>query len=260
MPTPQPIYTADNCQVAYQLNWGLTTNWRQPPGTDQWLDELTSATEQDHVRILKHRFANPTTSQFLISTQPQIVPTLIPARIKGRLQHLIRERFPKAFQRNYLLRSIGSTRGDKLDAYLASQPERHRMADPRVQTRLQRYQIHNPQVDLSAARFSEHAKYWYNLHVVFVNEDRLMEVRDEVLSSLREMVLKASTMKRHLLSRAAILPDHVHLTLGCSLGESPLEVGLSYMNNLAWACGMKRVFQRSLFLGTFGEYDLGAIR
>jgi hypothetical protein len=35
---------------------------------------------------------------------------------------------------------------------------------------------------------------------------------------------------------------------------------LSYMNNAAFAQGMKAVFMPSCYLGTFGEYDLGVIR
>jgi hypothetical protein len=49
------------------------------------------------------------------------------------------------------------------------------------------------------------------------------------------------------------------MTLGCSLEESPEGVVLSYMNNLAYALGMRRVFTFSYFVGTFGEYDLGVI-
>jgi len=42
--------------------------------------------------------------------------------------------------------------------------------------------------------------------------------------------------------------------------ESPLEVAVGYLNNLAYAQGMKRVYQYGFYVGTFGEYDLGAIR
>ena len=74
------------------------------------------------------------------------------------------------------------------------------------------------------------------------------------------MLLRVSRAKEHLLFRAAVLPDHVHLMIGCGINESPLDVGLSYLNNLAFVCGMRPVFKFSLFLGTFGEYDLGSIR
>ena len=106
------------------------------------------------------------------------------------------------------------------------------MADPRVQERLERYQIFRPEVDLSQPRRTSHAEYWYNLHIVMVNDERYMEIRDEVLTGLRAMILRASDAKGHSLSRAGIVPDHIHLTLGCSLEESPEAVVLSYMNNL----------------------------
>jgi hypothetical protein len=56
------------------------------------------------------------------------------------------------------------------------------------------------------------------------------------------------------------LSDHVHLTLGCAIGESPEAVGLTYLNNLACAHGMQALFRHSYYVGTFGEYDLEAIR
>lgn len=56
------------------------------------------------------------------------------------------------------------------------------------------------------------------------------------------------------------LPDHLHLTMGCPIGRSPEQVALAYMNNCAYACGMKAVFQFSYFVGTIGEYDRGAVR
>ncbi len=194
-----------------------------------------------------------------MSTQPHVVPINIPARVKGRLQYLIRGQTPKAFDRNYTLRSIGSTKRDKLEAYIETQPEHHPMADPRVQARLADYQIVRPDVDLSKARHTTHGKYWCNLHVVFKNDGRWREIRDDVLRSQRDMLLRVSRSKGDLLSRAGIVPDHVHLTLGCHLEETPLDIALGYMNNLAYAQGMRPVFRFSSFAGTFGEYDLGAV-
>ena len=133
------------------------------------------------------------------------------------------------------------------------------MADDRVEQRLKEFQIHRPDVDLSEPRRTTHAQYWHNLHVVLVNDGRYMEVRDEVLDLVHHMILDVSAAKGHLLSRAAIVPDHIHLTLGCGLNESPEEVVLSYMNNLAHVCGLKEVFNYSYYVGTFSEYDIGVI-
>jgi hypothetical protein len=49
------------------------------------------------------------------------------------------------------------------------------------------------------------------------------------------------------------------MTLGTSPCESPLDVALAYLNNLAYTQGMRPVYRHSCFLGTFGEYDLGAV-
>jgi len=113
----EPIYTAENVTPAYQLNWGLTVFWRQPPIPDhEWLKKLQAATEPDGVRILKRR-----------------------------------------------------------------------------------------------------------------------------------------------LSRVGLLPDHIHLTLGCPIDQSPETIAISFLNNCAYAVGMKPVFQFGYYVGTIGEYDRGAV-
>ena len=255
-----PIYTAENCQnPAYQLNWSYSLFWHVAPKDTSWLQPLKVATEPDGIRVLEHDFAKPTVSQFLISSRPEVSPQLIAQRVKGRLQHLIRAEMPSAFQRNYSLRSLGSANRETIDEYVCNQLEHHPCADPRVTERLQQFQIHNSHVDLSQPSQTSHAIYWFNLHLVLVNDGRYREIRDEPLNTLRNMIVKVSASKGHSLSRAAILPDHVHLTLRCLIDESPQEVALSYLNNLAYSQGMTQVFRFGYYAGTFGEYDLGVI-
>ena len=254
-----PLYTEQNCKAAYQLQWALSLFWRNPQEDVSWLDALREAVEPDGVRVRSHRFAGERTSQFHLSTTPAVAPTQFARSVKGRLQYLIRGRVPKAFQRNYGFRSVGTVKREVIESYVQDQLGHHRMADERVQERLAKYQIVQPEVDLTLPRQSAHARYWYNLHVVFVTEARWMEIRDETLRGLRTMILNAARKRNHLLSRAGIIPDHVHLVLGCTLEESPEEVALSYMNNLAYACGMKPVFRSSYYVGTFGEYDTGVL-
>ncbi|MEO1983512.1 MAG: hypothetical protein ABGZ24_23625, partial [Fuerstiella sp.] len=120
-----PIYTAENVTTAYQLNWSLSVFWRRPPANEDWLAELKAICEPDGVRILSHRFATSDCSLFFLSTRPEIRPSEVPRAIKGRLQHLVREQTPRAFQRNYDLHSIGSTQLDKAEAYVATQLQNH---------------------------------------------------------------------------------------------------------------------------------------
>ena len=256
----EPIYTPKNVVPAYQLNWGLTIYWRDHPVPDaEWLNPLLAATEPDGVRVLKHRITEGSTSQFFVSTKPHISPSRMIRSVKGRLQYLIRLRQPKAFQRNYAVRSIGAATRTVVEGYVARQLARHPMADPRVQDQLQQYQKSFPEVDLSQPVTSGHGQYWHNLHLVLVNDHRWMEVRPTIQDKLSRMIDRVSLTHGHRISRVGMLPDHIHLTLGCLVEQSPEDVALSYLNNLAYALGMTPNFEFGYYVGTIGEYDRGAV-
>ena len=86
-----------------------------------------------------------------------------------------------------------------------------------------------------------------------------MEIREEVLERLSTIIERVADKHGDRLSRMAIVPDHIHLTMGCAIERSPEEIALAYLNNGAYACGMKAVFQFGYYVGTFGEYDRGAV-
>ena len=187
---PDPIYTVDNCDnPAYQLNWSYSVFWHKRPKDFSWLDDLKQLSEKDHIRILQHEYREPNISQFLLSTRPRMKPLTMIQRTKGRLQHLIRESVPRAFRRNYGLRSIGSATRQRLAEYLNGQLNHHPMFEPHVNERLSRFRIYDPHVDLSQPRRTSHARYWYNLHVVMVNDQRYMEIREEVLERLQQTIV-----------------------------------------------------------------------
>jgi hypothetical protein len=167
---------------------------------------------------------------------------------------------PKAFRRNYSITSIGSARREAVERYLLEQLGHHGMADPDVQARLEQFQIVQPRVDLSTPEHSAHGLYVYNLHIVLVHDGRGCDVRPEALATTRGMILGVTGKKGYRLSAASILSDHIRLTLGCVPAESPREVALCYMNNIAFAHGMRAIFSSGFYTGTFGEYDLGAVR
>lgn len=256
-----PLYTSVNCSVAYELRWSLAlfATTRLPPSTS-WAKQLGEVVERDDVRLLEHHFREPNVWQFLLSTKPTVAPQAIVKSVKGRLQHHVRDTHPNAFRRNFSLTSIGEARREVVEDYVANQLGHHRMVDPLVQERLAKYQVTATQFDLAQPTFSSHGRYLYNLHIVLVHDARWCDVREERLHATREMVVRVAAKKLHRLSRAGILADHLHLTLGCDFVQSPEEVALAYLNNLAYAHDMKPVFQFGYFVGTFGEYDLGAIR
>ena len=255
-----PLYTSDTCpERAYQLNWSYTLFWHAPPRDEAWLKPLQSATEPDGIRVLQHKLTHPTTSQFLISTTPLISPRLVVQRIKGRLQYILRPRISNAFQRNYALRSVGSANRHAIDAYIASQLEHHPMADPRVADQFREYQFHDETIDLSEPSRTSHAIYWYNLHLVFVNDWRYRDIDPSRNEQRLQVIRRTAAKKGHSLSRIGLLPDHVHFSIRADLEEAPQDIVFGYMNNLAYVVGMKPVLKFSYYVGTFGEYDLKVI-
>jgi len=151
----EPIYTPENVNAAYQLNCSLNifSNSALPP-QNQWLPTLKVATEKDAVRILEFREVSPTAYQFFLSTQPTVSPAQIIKSVKGRLQTIVRSELPKAFKRNYRLESIGEANNDRLQSYVARQPQHHPMSDPRAQQVMQCMQFFDPSVNLAEIRYS----------------------------------------------------------------------------------------------------------
>lgn len=256
----EPIYTADTCpDPAYQLNWAYTLFWREPPADDSWYDSLKAACQPDGIRLLQHDLTQPTVSQFLISTLPSVSPHLIVQRVKGRLQHLLKPHSQKRFQRNYAIRSIGSVNREAIDAYLATQLEHHPMADPRVTEQFREYQFHDPTVNLAQPSRTSHSLYWYNLHLVLVNDRRYRDIDPARNRRRIEVIRQTAAKKEQPLMRIGLLPDHVHFAIRAKLEVAPQDVAFPYMNNLAYAVGMAPVLMHSYFTGTFGEYDLTVI-
>lgn len=256
----EPNYTPDNCRFAFQLLWSFNLYWRSVAIAETWLAPLQAALEADGIRILQHRVTHLHISQFLLSTKPPVTPMLIAQRVKGRLQFLIREQVPLALQRNYCLRSIGATTSNKLHDYVAGQLEHHDVQPPCKRWQLDDLRVVRPNVDLAQPRYTGRAKYWYNLHLVVerVSGSPVWGVAE--LAMLRTRLIAVASAKRHLLARAAFLPDHVHWLIGCEVGQSPQDIALSYLNNLDHVLGMNSAFRPSAYIGTFGEYDLGALR
>ena len=80
------------------------------------------------------------------------------------------------------------------------------------------------------------------------------------IASRHSTIARTAAKKEHLLAKARILADHIHLIVGCGITESSEDVALAYMNNIAYAQDMRPVLQFGFFAGTFGAYDIGAIR
>ncbi|HEY4259966.1 MAG TPA: hypothetical protein VGM98_07395 [Schlesneria sp.] len=133
------------------------------------------------------------------------------------------------------------------------------MVDDRVTERLEALQFHDAAIEPAAEQIGNYGKYVYGLHVVVENAGHWNEIREDVLHGVREMIVRACSVKGWRLARIGLLSNHIHVLLGCHVTESPESIALSLLNNLAYAQGMKPVFRFGYYVGTFGPYNRGAI-
>lgn len=258
---PSPIYTFETTAYAFQLCWGITLFWRQYSVPDTWLSELKPLCECAGHRILQHRLASDDCSQFLISPDPFATPDEVVRGLKGRLQSLMSSEIPKAFQRNYDIHSVGSTTRSKTEFYVRRQLVHHGVDNVDSEgLELAELQFENPDIDLGRLRFTSHGRYRCNLHVVLRLRNRNSSKQLSMLAVIRDTVRKTADRHHLQLSRLGLLEDHIHLVLGHTPNKSPASVCYSMMNNIAYAFGMQNVLLSSCYVGTIGEYDLGAIR
>jgi REP element-mobilizing transposase RayT len=256
-----PLYTQESCKAAYQLRWSLALFPNQPlPPAAHWLKQLSEATERDDVRVLEHHTLANGTELFLVSTTPKVAPPAIVKSIKGRLQHTMRPLMHVAFRRNFRLTSVGESSLADVEQYVAKQLDHHALADPRTEEALRDFQLVFPSVDLSGPVNSAHGQYAIALHIVLVHAERWRTASTNYLSVTRDAVLAVAERKAHRLSRLALLPDHVHFTVGSDYESGPADIALSYMNNIAYKHEMSRLFMDSYYVGTIGAYNMEAVR
>ncbi|MBM4154535.1 MAG: hypothetical protein FJ221_05845 [Lentisphaerae bacterium] len=256
-------YTGVNVHIPHKLllDW---TGWLSdgvafPAATAAAIESTAPVWAGDGLTLDTFRIAGDLV-QILFATTPDVSPTLLAGRAKGRLQHALRAAgAPVAFSRKVSVRSVGENTRADVEGYLARQVERGEFADPRFRGRMARYTVVRDGVDLAAPSAGGHGRYWYNLHVVLVTADRFRFGAEDILAGVRDAALAAADRGGHALKSVAVMPDHVHLALRGHIERSPREIGVGFQNALAEAVGC-RAWQDGFYAGTFSEYDVSAIR
>lgn len=253
-------YTLEHCTFSAPLCWSVTLFWNEPEPSDEWIVDLAIDLEKDNIRLLKHRFSDLKTSQFLVSTQMASAPSFIVQRLKGRLYYAVKKRKPKPLRGNFAIRSIGKSGRRETEKYVTDQLGHHVMADQRVQAALEELQYHDPTVLLSEPVRSSHGLYWYNLHCVFVHRERWRCVDFEQLRLVQYSILALSRDEGIQLAAAGILTDHIHLLARCYYERSPMDIALRYLNGMVSVWDGKAIYQYGGYVGTVGEYTTHAIQ
>jgi REP element-mobilizing transposase RayT len=261
---PSPLYGAENIEPAYQLRYGWIA-WPAPGSAfpqefDEAVTQAAALWEGDGLRVLERRCCAEM-AQLVLSTTPQVSPVFLAARAKGRVDYALRTADrPVQFSRKLAVRSIGDNHREDVERYIERQVPNARFRDPEFVKRLERYTVANHAVDLSLPTETRSGRYWYNLHVVLVTQERYQRADDEWLGRIFERCLAIAKKKGHAISRISVMPDHIHIAARGNIEHSPEQIAMSFQNNLAYALGQIRVWQPTYYAGTFSEYDMGAVR
>ena len=132
----QPYYEPDSVTPCYKLRYGWvgwpTGGTQFPKEMEHHLSAPAKGWEEDGIRLLETRFS-PERVLMTFSVKPSVAPTLVTARVKGRLQHAFREAgLGVKFSRKLAMQSIGENHREDVEAYIANQIERESWADPRI--------------------------------------------------------------------------------------------------------------------------------
>lgn len=260
----RPLYTAADLHPAFQLRFGWSA-WpsqvfpHSPDETTQ--KKLAQAWERDGMRPLEFNCSEED-FQITFSTSVQVAPVLITGRAKGRLEHEWRTAENKRvrFSRKVALRTVGDCTRATVEAYILNQVASASFADPRFSGLMQRFTRRDPTVDLSQPINTNSGRYWYNLHLVLVTDERHVVVEEGRLSLISECSFQIARRNGYRISVLSVMPDHLHAALQGRIDHSPQVIALAFLNNLAFALGQQRIWSNNYYVGTFGEYSMRAVR
>jgi REP element-mobilizing transposase RayT len=262
-PPPSPLYDPSTVDPAYHLRY-TWTGWpsrhgfpHEPPGL---LQQVAPLWETDGIRLLEPRWSRDAI-QLIFSCKPHVSPTLLASRAKGRLDHALRGAGVAAsFSRKVSVRSVGDNTRKEVETYVAAQVANARFVDADFEKRMDEFSIVDSRVDLAQPTASDRGRYWYNLHLVLVMADRLPLLDFEMLARLRDTSFAIARKKGYGISRLALMPDHLHIAMRGNIQESPEAIAGAFQNNLAYAAGQRRIWRDTFYVGTFGEYNMEAVR
>ena len=169
------------------------TGWPQseplpPEPAADFLAALDEAWSCDGLHRISHRW-EPDIVQFTFEAGPDVAPQTIAARAKGRLDLALRAHGWRAgLARKVALRSLGENTLETVLHYIATQLDRADLADPRYVQSLATAAWSDGDVDLSEPLASGHGRYWYNLHLVAVTDERWRVGREDFLAKISAAV------------------------------------------------------------------------
>ncbi len=263
--TPRPIYKPEHIRSpAYHLRytwsgWPSSSRFAQLP-SDDFFGELDRKWQSEGLRRLEMKWT-PSLIQMTFSVKPPISPVFFASRVKGRLQHALRNAgLQSKFSRKVGFRTIGENRTSIVNAYIKRQVDREKFVDDRFAGFMRQFTVTDPTIELDEPTETNSGRYWYNLHLVLVVNQRTRFVDNQSLRTIDRGCVRIASKRGYAIASRSVMPDHLHLALRGNIEHSPQEMALAFMNNLAYVMRQNAIWQLGYYVGTFGVYDMGAVR
>lgn len=259
----QPVYRPDGTASAFALRW-VWTGWPStdpfPPVDEATLRGLFPLWEADGIRVLERSCASDSWS-VTVSTRPNVSPIKIVSRLKGRLDHAMRNvGTPIRFSRKVALRSIGDNVEGQVRNYIANQVHAAGFLDDAFAKSIAPYSRSWPDRNTGDPIAVDSGRYWIQLHIVLVTEHRYRYRWVESIAAVDAAAQQVASSRRYLLGSLAVLPDHVHMHLRGSCEESPEQIVLAFKNEMAKQLKIPGFWQPTYYVGTVGVYNMRALR
>jgi REP element-mobilizing transposase RayT len=264
MAKPRPIYTPKNVRKIHHLRYDWT-GWLSdeapfPATTQDAIRACREGWEKDGLSFSEFRIHNDR-AQILFDARPDISPVTCTTRVKGRLQHALRQAgTPVHFSRKISFRSLGENVDRTVEGYLRKQVRKEGFVDPRYEARMNAFTIESDAVELSQPVATKSGRYWYGLHVVVVMASRRRVIDLGLMGKMRDACLAIGRKKECGIKAVSVMPDHTHVAIKGNIALSPEEIAMSFLNNLAFVMGRNRVWKDEYYVGTFSEYGMDTIR
>ncbi|NOY75468.1 MAG: hypothetical protein GXP32_06715 [Kiritimatiellaeota bacterium] len=263
-PALEPEYTLSNTKITNSLFY----SWHGFASGDSTFSEnaeniarsCVPEWKNDGFDLLKFNL-KPKLIQILCGVVPTTPPVEFARKMKGRLDHAFRKSGnPTRFSRAVGFRSLGGNTSKIVSRYIAGQVAKEDLVDERFRLVLSEFTRSADDVKLSDAMNTNRGRYWFNLHIVLVAGERNIRIsKDETFEKITTLLPRIAAKNGCELSDHSIMPDHIHIALKGNPKMSPVDIGLSFLNNLWYMLNLGAVWKREFYVGTFSEYSLREI-
>ena len=262
---PQPPYPTNKTKcvsnITYSWSGRTKDNAPFPSSTLEIIEQCRENWRQAGINLLTSKCKeNIILAAFEVS--PEIAPVDFCRKIKGLLARQFRVNgINLNFSRAVSFRSLGHNTTEIVNQYVKNQVIKEDLADENFREHLKKYTLWDCQRDLSWASSTSYGLYWYNIHLVIVAAARDIRIsKDKTFEKIKCTLPKIAAKNSCEIAHFAIVPDHIHISLAGNPKLTPFEIGLSFLNNLAYTLNVGKCWRDEFYVGTFSEYDLSALK